>query len=436
MGIDLITKDQIWGKKWLQLKKIDSGGQGYTYLSKNIDNSEQNLYVLKILKDQKNPERRKRMFREVSAYKTLKHSGIPKFIGSNVDDFEKNNIELFLIAEYIPGDNLEKYIRTRERLELNDAIKIILKLLEIVEFCHNNDTIHRDIKPDNIILKNNNLNKVFLVDFGLSFNKSSDAEENLSTTSQQLGNRFLYLPELSGYERKKQDARADITQCCGIFFYILTKQIPRSLLDQLENKPHQRVKAQNILSALPPKKREKLFKIFDIGFEQHIDRRFQSVESLKKSIKDLLNVEGTKSTDPSPQKLNNFLQKAHNNLDFQKKSEIKILFDKIDEATRQTVERITAELGKSFARTQSGLGFDMALLTQGDKVGIINQIYPNKEIKPIFRYSITGSEIVITATEDDQEVEILRAPYSGFNLWDDLRVEIERYFHERIDRLL
>ncbi|NEP08561.1 MAG: hypothetical protein F6K25_06090 [Okeania sp. SIO2G4] len=77
-------KNQPWDENWEIIKRIGSGGQGQTFsVKRRKDVFPSNQYVLKKLNNQKDNERRGRMYREVAALKTLNHSGIPKIFDSN-----------------------------------------------------------------------------------------------------------------------------------------------------------------------------------------------------------------------------------------------------------------------------------------------------------------------------------------------------------------
>ena len=100
------------------------------------------------------------------------------------------------------GYLLEQYVETHD-ISYAEAISFYMEFLKTIECCHNNGIIHRDIKPDNIMLKQGNLDDFVLIDFGLSFNLEDD--DGCTPTNQQLGNRFLILPELvSGTSQQKK----------------------------------------------------------------------------------------------------------------------------------------------------------------------------------------------------------------------------------------
>ena len=219
-----------WEENWKIIENIRGGRQGQTYLVEPKNNSfPANKHVLKKLNKQNDSERCSRMYREVADLATLDCPGIPKLIDSNSQLF-KSDIPLYMVTEFIPGDTLSNFIKT-EVVNIFSAVSLTIKLLDTLEDCHQIGIVHRDIKPDNIIIKNNDISTPVLIDFGISFNKVDESATDLTPTWQQLGNRFFQLPELAEKSSLQRDPRSDITQICGILFFTITGKFPLYLLD-------------------------------------------------------------------------------------------------------------------------------------------------------------------------------------------------------------
>ena len=215
--------------KWLIKAECEGGGQGTIYKVAE-QNANENEYALKFLRKQKDTERRKRIHYEVQNVSQLDNVHLMRIMESNADRYEDETVKLYYIADFIKGMSLEKYVETHDT-DFDTALNFFVELLNVLYYCHSNSIIHRDIKPDNIMLPNGELMAFVLIDFGLSFNQ--EEQEGITETNQQLGNRFILLPELvSGSSEQKRMPQSDITQAAAVFLYILTGCIPNSLLDE------------------------------------------------------------------------------------------------------------------------------------------------------------------------------------------------------------
>ena len=147
-----------------------SGGQGKLRLLRPMDQPDAPPSVLKELNNQSDPDRRRRMRREVVALETLPHPSTPRLVDDNTKHFADLEIDLYAVFEFIPGPTLGEYVAKRGPLALADGIALATALLTILEVYHDAGIGHRDIKPDNIILRNGNPVSPMLIDFGMSFN--------------------------------------------------------------------------------------------------------------------------------------------------------------------------------------------------------------------------------------------------------------------------
>lgn len=274
-----------WEEKWVKLEeKLGAGGQGTVWKVSNKSDPTGPQFALKLLNKQKDMERRKRFRREVVALETLQHTSIPKFIESNSHEYENLEIPLYFICEFIQGSTLETHIESNGTLELDKAFNLVDKLINVIDYCHSQGIVHRDLKIDNIILKGNDFLQPVILDFGISFNQAEI--EQLTPFDDQLGNRFLELPELRTPGASKRDPRSDITSCVGILFFVLSGQIPRTLIDEKRCKPHRRERYHEwkVQCQLPSNQASALERLFDIGFEQEIAKRFQNIEQIRRSL--------------------------------------------------------------------------------------------------------------------------------------------------------
>lgn len=276
-----------WDQNWEEIEKLDGGGQGQGYKACRKGTGE--IGFLKKIKIKNDIERRARFSREAKAYYDLAVSTVPKLIESNAHDYKDDSVVPYIVTEYIEGKTLREWREGQADVALSTAIAMTHSLLETIAICHAQAHIHRDIKPDNIIIRGDNITDLVLIDFGLDINTlttNSFATEH----GQEIGNRFLRLPELAPDSLLKQDSRSDISFVGGIFFYLLTGKHPNLLLDAEGLLPHQRPGAREMLKDIAKSKHLRLSTFFDKAFALQISNRFSTAESaiseLSKIMKD------------------------------------------------------------------------------------------------------------------------------------------------------
>ena len=146
-------------------EKIAEGGFGEIYKCTYENGDINKNYVLKNLKYE-DETILKAYYQEISTYSKLNHPNIPKFIGITYEIFIKHGF----IMEYISGDNLLEFVSKNKSIDEIDKLNIIYQISDVLCFLHQNEIIHRDIKPNNIIVRKDSFNKIkiFLLDYGLS----------------------------------------------------------------------------------------------------------------------------------------------------------------------------------------------------------------------------------------------------------------------------
>ena len=149
--------------------ELGGGGFGITYLAKDIDQlDDAPLVVIKqiaILQPDEKGKARKSNYlddleKEAQTLSLLKHDRIPKFIAR----FEEAGY-FYIVQEYIEGQDLRQELINNTRINEQKAKKMLRDILEILDFVHSQNIIHRDIKPGNLIRKKSN-QTIILIDFG------------------------------------------------------------------------------------------------------------------------------------------------------------------------------------------------------------------------------------------------------------------------------
>jgi serine/threonine protein kinase len=150
------------------VSKIGEGGFGETFLAIHTQMPRHPKCVLKKLKPVSgNPELQK-----LIEDRFIKEAKILEDLGENLRDrvprlyayFVENN-EYYLVQEFIEGQTLDGRIKSKGTIDEKQALELLKDLLHILEIVHSQNIIHRDIKPDNIILREKD-GKPILIDFG------------------------------------------------------------------------------------------------------------------------------------------------------------------------------------------------------------------------------------------------------------------------------
>lgn len=148
------------------IRDLGKGGFSETYLANDMDLPGNPHCVVKLLKpiftDPESLEIAARLFeREAQVlYKVGTHDQIPRLLAH----FEENQ-QFYLVQEYIPGTLLSKELTKGQKWSDEQAINFLKDLLQILEFVHAEQVIHRDVKPANLIRRASD-NKITLIDFG------------------------------------------------------------------------------------------------------------------------------------------------------------------------------------------------------------------------------------------------------------------------------
>lgn len=167
-----IQPDTILGDRYQIIRQLGRGGFGRTYLAQDL-NRFQELCVLKEFAPQTRgsyqQQKAKELFeREAGILYQLNHSQIPRFRELFRATKEQQGT-LFLVQDYVAGKSYEQLLAERvqagQTFSCSEVHQLLLSVLPVLEYIHNNGVIHRDISPDNIIQRQTDGVPV-LIDFG------------------------------------------------------------------------------------------------------------------------------------------------------------------------------------------------------------------------------------------------------------------------------
>ncbi len=271
MLLGMIRKGMFIGDRYEIIDKIGTGGMSDVYKAKC---HKLNRYVaIKILKQEFSEDKSfvTKFKQEAQAAAGLSHPNIV-----NVYDVGEENDIHYIVMELIEGITLKKYIERKGKLPVKEAVSIAIQVAQGIEAAHNNHIIHRDIKPQNIIISREG--KVKVADFGIARAASAN-----TINSNAMGSVHYISPEQArgGYI----DERSDIYSLGITLFEMITGTVP------YEGDSTVSIALQHIQSELPSAKQyvEELpisvEKIIEKCTQKKPDRRYLKVSSLIADLK-------------------------------------------------------------------------------------------------------------------------------------------------------
>lgn len=198
---------------WKRIKKLGQGGMGTVYKAQH-KTLESRIVALKTLSPElaRKPNFVERFLREARAMDKLKHPNVV-----DVMDVDESNGVYYIALEFIDGKSMEDWIgELGQPLTLGDSLKVILDCANALKHAHEVGIIHRDMKPDNILITSTGIVKV--ADFGLA--KAMDEDQSVTQTGAGLGTPLYMAPE-QARNAKYVDHRTDIYALGCTFYYML-----------------------------------------------------------------------------------------------------------------------------------------------------------------------------------------------------------------------
>ncbi len=198
------------------VSKIAEGGMGTVYKAKNRTTGE--IVAVKVIAPatSKNPVLLQRFEREFLAAKVLDHPNVVKAL-----DYSGAMPHPFLVMEFVDGLSIGQVIEKKGRYAETEAVRLIGQVCDGLQRAHKQGLVHRDVKPDNILVNQEGVAK--LTDMGLV--KEVEGELNLTRTGRGLGTPHFMAPE-QFRNAKTVDVRGDIYSLGATLYAMVTGTIP------------------------------------------------------------------------------------------------------------------------------------------------------------------------------------------------------------------
>ena len=247
---------------------IGVGGMAVVY--KAYDNIDDRIVAVKILKEEflANEEFRRRFKNESKAIAVLSHPNIVK-----VYDVSYGDRIQFIVMECVDGITLKEYIQQQGVINYKEAVFFVTQILRALQHAHDKGIVHRDIKPQNIMLLENGAIKV--TDFGIARFSSS---ETRTMTDSTIGSVHYISPEQARGDIT--DDKADIYSVGVMLYEMLTGKLPFEsdntvsvAIMQLQQDP---VKPREINPSIPVGLEQIVLK----AMQKNINDRYQSAAEM------------------------------------------------------------------------------------------------------------------------------------------------------------
>ncbi len=210
----VIIKGQKINDRYQIIRTIGEGGMANVYLAHDLI-LDRNVAVKILRGDLADDEKFVRRFqREAIAASSLSHPNIVEMYDVGEDDGK-----YYIVMEYVEGRTLKSLIKKRGGLTLPEVIDIMTQLTSAIACAHDSNIIHRDIKPQNVLIKEDGIVKI--TDFGIAMALNSN---ELTQTNSVMGSVHYLPPEQAN--GTGATVKSDIYSLGIVMFELLTGQLP------------------------------------------------------------------------------------------------------------------------------------------------------------------------------------------------------------------
>ena len=258
----------VLGNRYELLEKIGEGGMSEVFKARC--NKLNRFVAVKILKKEfcNNPDIVEKFKGEATAIATLSDNNIVNILDVGTQD----NIN-YIVMEYVKGKTLKDIIKQVGKMNYETAISVAMQIARALDCAHRNNIIHRDVKPQNILVTEDGIMKV--TDFGIA---KSATSETITNTSTIMGSAHYLSPEQA--KGSFIDCRTDLYSLGVVLYEMVTGTLPfqadTAVTIALKHLQEEVIPPKNINSKVPDSLNQLILK----AMEKEPIRRYQTAKEM------------------------------------------------------------------------------------------------------------------------------------------------------------
>jgi serine/threonine protein kinase len=214
-------------EKYQIISEIGKGGMGHVYRARHLGLSEDIAIKVIDKKFVSDADAVERFKREARAAAKLRH---PNVIGIlDIDETPEPDRRPYIVMELVEGKSLKTVLAEEGKLKIDRAVALIVEICKAVSFAHRQGVIHRDIKPDNIMVMQRDGEvgeSIKVLDFGLAKMRESKEQPSITHVGTLMGTPFYMSPEQCRGE--ELDARSDVYSLATVLYEMISGVPPFS----------------------------------------------------------------------------------------------------------------------------------------------------------------------------------------------------------------
>ena len=317
--------------------ELGRGAQSVVHLG--FDSQLQREIAIKTLHFAKpDPLHKGMLLDEARTVSRMRHPGIVPIFEAGEQDGD-----LYLVFEYVPGENLSNFLRQSGALPPVKAISILRPILDAVAYAHGQGIIHRDLKPSNILLDDNGRPRV--MDFGIAarVDASNDPADLITGTPAYMAPEYILRREIS--------ERSDVFSAGLIFFEMLTGS--RAVLADSVGEIMQYLAGEDVRLPQDAPVDDPLSAILHKALARDPELRFQTAAQFGQALDNYLDPDDELAASPGSRQatLEFLLRRMRHKSDFPALSESVSTINKIANSETESIDKLSNTILKDFALT-------------------------------------------------------------------------------------